>query len=117
MARRIREAGKQYDRVLVIAGGFHIWGLLHPEPAKEDGGPQIPRIARRSIRCATRKPAADALSGYASGMPAPAFYRKVWQQLHREGTSPAQAWDNAVLDTIVRSRPPSAGGRRDHLCL
>ena len=111
MARRIREAGEQYDRVLVIAGGFHIWGLLHPEPAKEDGGPQIPADRQAVYPVRYSEPAADALSGYASGMPAPAFYRKVWQQLHREGTSPAQAWDNAVLDTIVRcGRRLRAGG-------
>ena len=48
------------------------------------------------------EPAADALSGYASGMPAPAFYRKLWQRLHQEGTEAAQAWDGVVLDTIAR---------------
>ena len=31
MARRIREAGKDHRRILVVAGGFHIAGLLDPK--------------------------------------------------------------------------------------
>lgn len=101
MARRIQEARQSYGRILVVAGGFHLWGLLHPE--KEPGDrPQIPRDSQTVYPVRYSEPAADALSGYASGMPAPAFYRKLWKRLHEEGTDPTDAWSSAVLDTIVR---------------
>lgn len=101
MARRIQEARQSYGRILVVAGGFHLWGLLHPE--KEPGDrPQIPRDSQTVYPVRYSEPAADALSGYASGMPAPAFYRKLWKRLHEEGTDPTDAWSSVVLDTIVR---------------
>ena len=71
MARRIREAAAQYSRVLVVAGGFHIWGAA----ASGFFGRAAPPAAgicpvclshavyHAGYRCS--------LSGYASGMPAP----------------------------------------------
>ena len=99
MARRIREAGQSYGRILVVAGGFHLWGLLHPEEEAER--PAIPRDSQTVYPVRYSEPAADALSGYVSGMPAPAFYRKLWERLHEEETA-ARAWDGVVLDTLVR---------------
>lgn len=101
MARRIREAGQSYGKILVVAGGFHLWGLLHPEEQRGER-PQIPKDSQSVYPVRYSEPAADALSGYASGMPAPAFYRKLWQRLHEPGTDGAGAWDGVVLDTIVR---------------
>lgn len=101
MARRIREAAQSYGKILVVAGGFHIWGLLYPEEAQKDR-PQIPKDSQTVYPVRYSEPAADALSGYASGMPAPAFYRKLWQRLHTDGTDAAEAWNHVVLDTIVR---------------
>ena len=43
--------------------------------------------------------AADALNGYASGMPFPGFYQKIWQNLQETETP----YENAVLDFIVSS--------------
>ena len=101
MARCIRKAEQSYGKILVVAGGFHLWGLLHPrEELKER--PRIPRDSQTVYPVRYSEPAADALSGYASGMPAPAFYRKLWKRLHEEGTNAAEAWDSIVLDTIVR---------------
>ena len=101
MARRIREATQSYGKILVVAGGFHIWGLLYPEEAQKDR-PQIPKDSQTVYPVRYSEPAADALSGYASGMPAPAFYRKLWQQLHTDGTDAAEAWNHVVLNIIVR---------------
>lgn len=116
MARRIQEAGKSYGKILVVAGGFHIWGLLYPEEAQKDR-PQIPKDSQTVYPVRYSEPAADALSGYASGMPAPAFYRKLWQQLHTDGTDAAEAWNHVVLDTIVRCGRRLRGKRRNHLYL
>ena len=102
MARCIREAEKTCEKIFVVAGGFHLWGLLHPEEDALAPRPQIPEGSQSVYPIRYSEPAADALSGYASGMPAPSFYRRVWQQLHRESLDPTQAWDNVVLDAIVR---------------
>lgn len=111
MALRIREAGQSCGRLLVVAGGFHLWGLLHPKK-EPDERPRIPNDSQTVYPVRYSEPAADALSGYASGMPAPAFYRKLWQQLHtEEDAGPERAWDSVVLDTIVRcGRRLRAGG-------
>ena len=42
--------------------------------------------------------ALDALNGYASGMPSPGFYHRVWTMM-AEGKE--QPWDEAVLDFLV----------------
>ena len=90
MAQRVREAAGQYDRVLVVAGGFHIYGLLHPEPPEEHPC-KLPPSAQSVYPMRYTMPAADALSGYASGMPAPGYYADVWAALHREGAEKADA--------------------------
>ncbi len=43
--------------------------------------------------------AADALNGYASGMPFPGFYQKIWENISEMDTP----YENAVLDLIVSS--------------
>lgn len=100
MARRIREAGRTYQRILVVAGGFHIAGLLHPqteppEPIKR------PRLTETVYPMRYTMPAADALNGYASGMPAPGFYDCLWQQLQER--EPEAAWNAVLLDHLVRT--------------
>lgn len=101
MARRIREARQSYGKILVVAGGFHLWGLLHPE-TEQGERPPIPKDSQTVYPVRYSEPAADALSGYVSGMPAPAFYRKLWEHLHTDGADAAETWDSVVLDTIVR---------------
>lgn len=101
MAGRIQEAGQSHGKILVVAGGFHLWGLLHPEEEPEKH-PHVSRDSQAVYPVRYSEPAADALSGYTSGMPAPAFYRKLWTRLHEDGADAANAWDSVVLDTIVR---------------
>lgn len=101
MAQRIREAAEQYARVLVVAGGFHIWGLLH-SPAQPPERKKLPEEDQAVYPMRYSLPAADALSGYASGMPAPGFYASVWAALHT-GASAGQVWDQVVLDYLVRT--------------
>ena len=99
MARRIREAAAVYKRVLVVAGGFHIAGLLAPkqEPPELKMRPGLTESVYPMRYSMT---AADALNGYASGMPAPGFYDRIWQELH--GLEPGNAWQTVVLDHLVR---------------
>lgn len=99
MARRVAEAAARYSRVLVVAGGFHIWGLLHPR--QEPPQHTLPAEAQSVYPMRYTLPAADALAGYASGMPAPGFYADIWAALH--GDRPDKAWDDTVLDYLVRT--------------
>lgn len=99
MALRIREAAKTYNRVLVVAGGFHIAGLLHPQdPPKLK---KHPKLIQTVYPMRYSLPAADALLGYASGMPSPGFYDALWQELH--GENPEKAWETVILDHLVRT--------------
>ena len=100
MALRIREAAQQHSKVLVVAGGFHIWGLLHG-PAQPPERKRLPEKDRSVYPMRYTMPAADALSGYASGMPSPGFYASVWTALH--AGAPEQVWDQVVLDYLVRT--------------
>lgn len=101
MALRIREAAEQYAKVLVVAGGFHIWGLLHGPDQPPERRP-LPQQDQAVYPMRYTMPAADALSGYASGMPSPGFYAGVWAALHT-GAPPEQVWDQVVLDYLVRA--------------
>ena len=100
MAMRIREAMQTCKRVLVVAGGFHIPGLLAPE---RDAYKEIkaPRLKQTVYPMRYSMHAADALNGYASGMPMPGFYDAVWRQLHAEG--PDGAYESVLLDHLVRT--------------
>lgn len=100
MARRIREAAETHNRILVVAGGFHIAGLLHPkqDPPKLQ---KHPKLIQTVYPMRYSLPAADALSGYASGMPAPGFYDSLWRELH--GVAPDKAWETIILDHLVRT--------------
>lgn len=100
MALRIREAAQQHSKVLVVAGGFHIWGLLHG-PAQPPERKKLPEKDQSVYPMRYTMPAADALSGYASGMPSPGFYASVWTALH--AGAPEQVWDQVVLDYLVRT--------------
>ena len=100
MAMRIREAMQAYRRVLVVAGGFHIPGLQASdmEPYREIKAAKL-KMTVYPMRYSMS--AADALNGYASGMPMPGFYDAVWRQLHEDG--PDSAYENVILDHLVRT--------------
>ena len=100
MALRIREAAEQYGKVLVVAGGFHIRGLLH-SAAQPPEHRKLPEKSQAVYPMRYTMPAMDALAGYASGMPSPGFYANVWAALHDE--APEQVWDRVVLDYLVRT--------------
>ena len=100
MAMRIREAARTYKRVLVVAGGFHIPGLQNPviDPPEQK---KLPKLHQTVYPMRYSMQAADALGGYASGMPSPGFYDQLWQELH--GEQPERAWETVLLDDLVRT--------------
>lgn len=126
IAGKAREAASQDGVVLVVTGGFHTPGLkrlLEGEgsaeisrgdnvPGKAKAG-QSDALPKTSCSLLGRVPlkdqgvylmpysmeAADALNGYASGMPFPGFYQKIWEGM-KETDAP---YGGAVLDMIVAS--------------
>lgn len=97
------------QRILVITGGFHTPGLkerLSGEHWKEtvQYAKKIEHYVPNKDESVYLMPysmeAADALNGYASGMPYTGFYQKIWENLIGEEQKPYEA---AVLDFLVAS--------------
>ncbi len=101
-------------RILAVTGGFHTPGLA--ERLSQSGWAETAKAAKAfKTKKGGRAPekdqnvymmpysmeAADALNGYASGMPFTGFYQKVWDGLEEEqGPGP---YCRAVLDLLVAS--------------
>lgn len=104
MAENIRRAAADHDRVLVVTGGFHSYGLY--QLIQGFASPQKVRLHKFSEKVqdvyAMRYSfeAADALSGYSAGMQDPGFYDKVWKGIS-EGLETEKVYENAVLSTLL----------------
>lgn len=101
MAAEIRKALPMYKRILVVAGAFHIRGLMESLPLTEVV----------SLRACTKENVAsylmpytfkeaDRQSGYAAGMPFPAFYQSVWEKIER---NKKDVFGSTVLDYIIKT--------------
>ena len=97
MARRIAEARETYGRVLVVTGGFHTWGLLHPE--FWEFSRSLPQKDQSVYPIRYSMEAADALRGYESGMPCPGYYDAVWRVI--QSKKPELPYEKANLDVLV----------------
>lgn len=100
MTMKIREACRKYDKVLIVSGGFHTSALidgLHSE--KELALHNIPKGNEGVYAMSYSFEESDQLNGYASGMPYPAFYQEVWDNIERNTDN---AYEKSVLDFIVK---------------
>lgn len=105
-ASKRKENKREWSRILAITGGFHIPGIsgrLSEEEwektklLSEKPESRIPAVDQSVYLMPYSMEAADALNGYASGMPYAGFYQKVW-----EGSAePEDAFRRAVLDMLV----------------
>ncbi len=110
-------------KILVITGGFHtpaLAELLTEECAgkeevttkktaakkKEGNGHRVPAKDQSVYMMPYSMEAADALNGYASGMPFAGFYQEVWEKENsnraQEQETGVASYEQAVLDFIVR---------------
>ena len=102
----IRKSADTPLRILAVTGGFHTPALsvLLQEVSESR---QTDRKTRKKIKSQNQNvylmpysmEATDALNGYASGMPYPAFYQKVWERFSEE---PDNCYRLTVLDFLVR---------------
>ncbi|MDC7223965.1 MAG: DUF5682 family protein, partial [Spirochaetales bacterium] len=80
MAQEIRDKGRQYGRLLILTGGFHTPGLVERLASEEEALPVASGLSSQIYPMSYSFTSADQLSGYASGIPYPAFYQTVWEQ-------------------------------------
>ena len=109
MAKRIGEHARELagtgGTVLAVTGGFHTPGLRallagEEEEARAEGKTgKSPEKDQGVYLMPYSMEAADALNGYASGMPFPGFYQKIWERA-AESDVP---YGDAVLDMVVAS--------------
>jgi len=92
-----------FSRILVVTGGFHtpaLKELLEKKSEKKttkEKDKKVPEKDQGVYLMPYSMEAADALNGYASGMPFPGFYQKIW-----EGISETEhPYQRAVLDMLV----------------
>lgn len=92
-------------RVLVVTGGFHtpsLSALLRDDAfassVQKRGKQKTKKTEQDVYLMPYSMEAADALNGYASGMPYPAFYEQVWEKLP---DAPNGCYRQTVLDLLV----------------
>ncbi len=125
MEKDAKDKEPPHQKILVVTGGFHTPALA--EHLSEKQWAKTKRMAEKLAagKAADKKhskvpekdqsvylmpysmEAADALNGYASGMPYTGFYQKVWEGLaaQENGGEPAkdEPYSKAVLDMLVAS--------------
>ncbi|WP_440109022.1 DUF5682 family protein [Paenibacillus sp. QZ-Y1] len=107
MRERIGQVRQVHNRVLVITGGFHTYGLLMSEPDEPDsegmtlneqvrGGDSVHQQMYPMVYTFAE---ADRLNGYASGMPYVNYYEQIWNQMLRQKSTP---YNMTALDLLSR---------------
>ncbi|MBR1529659.1 MAG: hypothetical protein IJ642_10225 [Oscillospiraceae bacterium] len=104
MAFRIQEAMQNYQKILVVTGGFHSWGLseLLKTKVKAVKLHKFPEEIQNCYPIAYSYQAADALRGYASGMMHPYFYDRISENLEI-CESPEGIYHQQTLDFLTKT--------------
>lgn len=97
------EAERSDGLVLVVTGGFHTPGLKERLAAETKPTATHDPIPGEAQTLLMRYGFAqlDRLNGYASGMPAPAFYQRTWEHLHDQQATAALPAARATAEFIV----------------
>lgn len=109
MAENILDAANTHQRVMVVTGGFHTYGLYSlvtsPLQTKKVKIHHFSDKIQNVYAMAYSFEAADALNGYASGMQNPGFYDKIWKKTKEKDISSApldDVYETTVLDTLLQ---------------
>ncbi|OZI12886.1 hypothetical protein CEW92_04355 [Bacillaceae bacterium SAS-127] len=93
MAQEIQQALNQYERILVVTGGFHTSGLIEWQ-SKSLPKLSLPKVKGKDtgtyLMAYTYKECHQ-LNGYASGMPYPSYYQTVWKNILKRTKQPLEA--------------------------
>ena len=82
MVQMIRQYQEQHQRILVITGGFHTAGIMALLNEKKQKA--IKAISGHAYLIPYSFEECDQLSGYESGMPYPAYYQDIFENLREE---------------------------------
>ncbi len=107
MYENIENARQKHERILVVTGGFHTYGLI--ELSKKTKAKKkkiklhsIPSECQGVYLMAYSMEATDGLNGYASGMPFPAFYQRIWEGLASETEHDSDIYGKLYQDSILK---------------
>ena len=109
MSECIRSSMKTHERVLVVTGGFHSYGLYN----LVFGGGKSSKVKLHNFGSKVQDvyamcysyELADALNGYASGMQNPGFYNEVWALIKNKteaGESIEKVYDDVITETLLK---------------
>lgn len=98
MKNKIKEYQKKYNKIMVIAGAFHICGLTEDSKAEKLKLKKPPASQCGNYIMPYSFAETDSRSGYGAGIPFPAFYSKVWETLNNNEQKP---YDKCVADFII----------------
>lgn len=101
MAAEIRKHLSSCRRILVVTGAFHVAGITDALLAEEKQS--LVSCAKDSVACYLMPytfKEADSKSGYAAGMPFPAFYQSVWEKMQKNNADPFGA---TLLEYIIKT--------------
>lgn len=145
------QAEAAWNRILVVTGGFHTPALAQRLGESDaemaaDGSSALADLPKKLVSAKDQgvylmpysMEAADALNGYASGMPFPGFYQEIWEHVqeeeqgvseeksgehlaHEELTYMSLPYAKAVLDMIVATgkavrRAEGSASTYDEIC-
>jgi hypothetical protein len=93
----VEEMKMTKGKIVVVTGGFHTVALpsLIKERPERGRGERFDQGESRTVLMRYSFDQLDALNGYASGMPSPEYYQRLWLQLESECVNP-------FLDTASR---------------
>ncbi len=103
MAQRIRKKEKEFQKLLVVTGGFHTPALIKlcqdkTKPLTEYTLHNMEKGAEGTYLLPYSMEACDSLNGYASGMPYPGFYQDIYEEAEKQNP---KAFEDTVLKYIV----------------
>ncbi|MGG1534114.1 DUF5682 family protein [Brevibacillus agri] len=99
MRQKIAEAKQQYEKILVVTGGFHTYGLLENRKTAY----RMQKVKDEKIYpMVYTYQEADQLNGYASGMPHVHYYETVWNTLNKKEQSPFTKSALSYLAQLVK---------------
>lgn len=102
MHDNIEKYRESYNKILVVAGAYHIAGLISPETKLKKL--KNPDLSAKSLYLMPYTfMEMDSKSGYGAGIPFPAFYQKIWEKLTDKKYDKFNAYDNTVLEYIVKT--------------
>ena len=104
MAQAIAQALHETDgSILVVTGGFHTVVLPSLVPAPPSL-PPAPKLSPKSVQTVVMRYSfeqLDALNGYASGMPTPAYYQQLWEHMQ---SSEENALSQTACEVLLQLR-------------